>query len=251
MKKISVAEFSKLIHVSVTKIYEAIRAEKFPATKEGRNTFVDIDDPLVKDFMSPNYQREAGKARKKTVKPGQEKKQILSGLKDLVEAEAARKASNEYQKSIMDYDREEPEIDPESFGDIPEWILNLPDSSELSLKDCLSLPRAILDKVKIYEQIKQTRTKTNAQRGELVDRRLVKTVFAKLYEIEMNQLIPLKEKLIQDLSSIFEIDDPEKKLKAGEKMDEELWKILANTKREMEKFLKKIGEDTLESISKD
>jgi hypothetical protein len=106
----------------------------------------------------------------------------------------------------------------------------------------MGLSKRDLEKIKIYEQVKEIKTKAEQRREGLIDKKLVRTIFGKLYEIDMNQFIPMKEKLIPDLAAIFGVKDESVKLKAGKRLDDELWKILGNVKREMNKFLNKVGE---------
>lgn len=127
--------------------------------------------------------------------------------------------------------------------EIPEDLKKLSDSGDMSFNQIFSLTKTDLEKIKIYEQIKDIKSKAEERRDMLVDRKLVRTVFSKIYEIDMNQFTSMKTRLITDLASIFEVKDEEIKLKAAEHLDNELWKILSNIKRELNKFLGSIGED--------
>ena len=103
-----------------------------------------------------------------------------------------------------------------------------------------------LDRVKIIRQIKRMELEDNIKRGALVDKKIVRTVFAKLVEIHMNEFLTIKDKLVPDISALFEISDPEKVVAAGERMDEELWKVLNHIKSIFNTFLNEIKEDEID-----
>ena len=78
------------------------------------------------------------------------------------------------------------------------------------------------------------------KRNNFIDKEVIRTLLAKLYEIHMNEFITAKEKLIPDIASVFEITDTKKIDLAGQKIDDELWEILKHIKSEFDKFLNSI-----------
>ena len=103
-----------------------------------------------------------------------------------------------------------------------------------------------LDRIKTIRQIKKLELEDKIKRDSLVEKALIKTVFARLIEIHMNEFLTIKEKLIPDISALFEISDPDKAMAAGERMDEELWKVLNHIKSTFNKFLNEIKEGELD-----
>ena len=132
---------------------------------------------------------------------------------------------------------------PGQSAEIPEHLRALVDSGEISLSQIMSLSRPEVDKIKIYEQIKQTRVKTESTRRELISRKLIRVVFGRIYEIDQNEYLTIKDKVIPDIAAIFGCTDPEKMLEAGKRLDEELWKTLRHVQHVIDKFLKSVGDD--------
>lgn len=110
-----------------------------------------------------------------------------------------------------------------------EDLLN-PSNVNVTTKDALA-------KLKTIRQIRDLELNNQIKRERLIDRNLIRAVLSKKYEIDMASYLTIKDKLMPDLAAIFEVNDPEKVLEAGERMDDELWKILNHTKALFDKFL--------------
>ncbi len=108
------------------------------------------------------------------------------------------------------------------------------------------LMKSELERVKVAEQILDLRQKRQIARDDLISRKLIRSVFSKFYEIDMNEFLTLKDKLMPDIAAIFEVNDPKLQMKAGERMDEELWKILKHIQRVKNDFLKNVKSEELE-----
>jgi len=125
--------------------------------------------------------------------------------------------------------------------DIPNYLKKMADSGDFTLVQFMGLSKSEADKIKIYEGLKQIRVKTQRDKQELISRKMVRVIFGKLYEIDTNQFLTLKNKVVPDIASIMGCVDASKMLEAEKRIDEELYKILKHIKIEIDKFLKKIG----------
>ena len=125
--------------------------------------------------------------------------------------------------------------------DIPAYLKKMADSGNLSFEQFLGLSKSEADKIKIYEQLKQIRVHTDRDRKELISRKLVRVVMGKLHEIDVNEFLQLKTKIVPDIAGIMGCTDAAKMLECEKKIDEEMYKILRHVKHEIDKFLKNIG----------
>ena len=129
------------------------------------------------------------------------------------------------------------------IDDIPNHLKKISDSDQLTFNMAKKLTKRDLECIKIYEQIKDIKAKADERRGGNIDKKVIRTVFSKLYEIDMNQLIPMKEKLLPDLAAIFGCKDQSLLNKAAAKMDDEHYKYLSSVKSVLNKFLRGIKEN--------
>lgn len=79
------------------------------------------------------------------------------------------------------------------------------------------------------------------ERGELVARKGVKLIFARLYSVHASQLKTLAEKLGPDVAAALGMKDQDT-LRVQELMDLEVRRALAQIKREPREYLKSIGD---------
>jgi hypothetical protein len=100
-------------------------------------------------------------------------------------------------------------------------------------------------RIEKIERIFKLRAETQARRGELIERALVKRVWAKLYAVDTAELHPLGEKISADLAALFGSDDNEAKLKAKQLVDRHVFNALQHIKRLMDDFLVKVGEEEI------
>lgn len=108
----------------------------------------------------------------------------------------------------------------------------------LSTTDLLKLPKSEIDKLKAMESMLKTQVERKHKRRELIERALVTSVFGKLFTIDSNEWKPLGAKISADLAGICGCDDPEKVLLVEKRIDDEVARILAHSKREMDDALK-------------
>ena len=111
------------------------------------------------------------------------------------------------------------------------------ESGTLTNEMIVKLPKAWVEKLRIYEQVKQIKQKREQERKTLISVHSVNLVFGKLYDIDVNQFMTIKSKIIPDLAGIFGCTDAEKMMAAEKRIDEELWTVLRAIKHEMEKFI--------------
>lgn len=234
MKLVTAAELAELAGKSRQSVF---KNKYLPYTEKNGMREYDLNDSTIKKWLNGESLKPAKKpVKKKLVKKTVKKKILKKKLKKKVVKKKSVK-----KKTLRKHVKK---IDLSGF-EIDEHLKKLTDSGELSFAAAMGLTKRDLDKIKIYEQIKDIKGKADERREGLVSRKLVRTVFSKIYEIDMNQLIPMKEKLIPDIAAIFETKNQASILKAGKKLDTELWKILGNIKRELNKFLNKVGEDQI------
>jgi membrane-associated HD superfamily phosphohydrolase len=134
--------------------------------------------------------------------------------------------------------------DIEQTGEIDNDLDFSIDSIEDSALENLS--RTSLEKIKIAENIKQTRVKTQKERLKLVDRETVQKVFSKLYMVDVNMWRTLGANLSPEIASIAKIDDNEIIIKVGEVIEKEVFVILGHVKRTMNEFLLEIEAEEIE-----
>jgi hypothetical protein len=100
---------------------------------------------------------------------------------------------------------------------------------------------------KLYWDIRKTKEaalkieiERDKARGRLINRYLVQRVFAKLYTVDTNELLPLKDRLSSEIAAMIGVDDPELILKINKRIEKELYKALKHIKRLMDDFLESI-----------
>jgi hypothetical protein len=100
------------------------------------------------------------------------------------------------------------------------------------------------------ERIKQAAIKLETDqkkaRGNLIKRSLVQRVFAKLYTVDTNELLPLKDRLSPEIAALVGVDDPELILKINKRIEKEIYKSLKHIKRLMDDFLESIEVEATE-----
>jgi len=133
-----------------------------------------------------------------------------------------------------------PRVKP-SDGNGPSKINN--NNGDLSHPELLS--RTDAERLKVVEQILNYQIKTQKERQELVERALVKRVWAKLYAVDTAELHPLGEKVAADVAALCKVDNSETTLAIKKIIDRHIFKALQHSKRLMNDFLKKVGEEEI------
>jgi hypothetical protein len=130
--------------------------------------------------------------------------------------------------------------------DLPYDIYERLNSGEsLTNVEIVNLPKAWVEKIKIYESTKQIVQKRQQERRELISAKLLRIIFGKLFEIHTNEFLTIKSKSVANIAGVFGSTDEEKKLKAEKILDEDLWEVLQHIKIEFNKFLMKTGNEPI------
>jgi len=137
-----------------------------------------------------------------------------------------------------------PSVVPPATGDEETGLGNLDLEAILDAISRLDLSRlsgADIQKVARLETALKTRVEREAKRGLLIERRLVQTVFGRLYQIDSNEMKTLGAKIAPDLAGEFGVEDPEVLLRVEKRIDDEVLKVLAHIKRLLDDFLLGVG----------
>ena len=144
-------------------------------------------------------------------------------------------------------DEEQPvQVLPAGENEIPDYLKDISDSGQLTFQQAKGMSKIELEKIKIYESIKKIRMETESKRNQLIARKMIRIVFGKIYEIDTNQFLTLKNKIIPEISGIMGCTDSAKLLESEKIVDSNIWETLKNVKFELDKFLKKIGDEPLD-----
>ena len=206
---LSKPKFAELAGVSRRAVYKQITAGALVVRPDGK---LDPNNPVNQDYINKN--KKTSDSEQPDIKKGSKKTK-----------QKTKPATPEDDKHVIDGQ----EID---LGNIPQ---------ELN-----GLNQAELNRIKIAEQILDIRVKRQKLRDELIDRRLVRILFSKIYTVDVNEFLTIKDKLMPDIAAIFGINDPEIIMKAGERMDDELWKTLKHIKQIIDDFLVSFGDEVLD-----
>lgn len=200
MNLISRAKFARLAGVTKQAVSNAIKADKIKLTGAGRLAKIDLDnaDNIVY-LETENRERHS---------PGE----------DVAEGETKTAGSDK----------------PGAGEDI-----NLADylHENIAMSDLSLLSKQSAERLKIIAQIKQIQVKTEKDRGELISRELVSRFLGKMYTIDVNEFRPMGASLAPELAAIAGIDDSEKIIKIGERIEKEVFVILKHSKRLLKDFL--------------
>lgn len=114
------------------------------------------------------------------------------------------------------------------------------------LDDYLSaLSKPSTDRLKVVEQIKALRLKTDERRLTHVPRETVRRVFSRIYMVDTNEFRTLPDKLASEVASICGIDDDEKVFEIKEIIELNVFKVLNHVKRLINDFLEEIRDEPL------
>lgn len=103
--------------------------------------------------------------------------------------------------------------------------------------DIHALTKQSVDKLKVVEQIKALQLKTEERKQQLVPRDLVRRVLGKLYQIDVNELRTLPDKLASDIAAECKIDDTDIIFAINKIIEKEIYKTLEHMKRLLNDFL--------------
>lgn len=124
---------------------------------------------------------------------------------------------------------------PKTIQPTEDDILNPEDISNASKDDLI--------KLKYAHQIEDIRFNREIKRREYIERSFLEAILSKKYEIDRSAYLPMKDKLMPDLSSIFGVTDEKKITLARERLDAELYRTLDYTKATFDEFLSGLDYD--------
>jgi hypothetical protein len=252
---ITLAKFAAELGISRQAVYKAASAGIFPTYETDQGRAVNPEDTATAEYAATVRDRKAGR----TTKPVKGRRP--SGSK------SPRKPAPRRGKSQKKPGKPEPvKLTGKSkpSDQIPDYLRDMVDSGNLTPNVALMMPKAWMDKLKIYEQMKTIRQAREEKRRSLVSRTLIKAVFGHIYEIHTTQFLTLKTKIIPDLLSImsekrtitadmvgksvevFIGNRPETITAADKIIDGESYKVLEAVKREINKALKMIHDKPID-----
>jgi hypothetical protein len=124
--------------------------------------------------------------------------------------------------------------DPENGYSLPAGIKRFED---ITIHNLHLIPQDLIKKIKEFEQGAKAKQDRLVKRGELIERKVVKQVFAKIHTVDTNQWKTLEDKIVPMLCGIFDAQDggPES-IRARKLISDEVTKILRYNKRLIDEF---------------
>jgi len=107
----------------------------------------------------------------------------------------------------------------------------------LNASNIQSMSYADVQKVQKIESALKTRVERQQKRGELIERTIVKTLFGKIYQVDVQELRTLGSKIAPEVAGLMGIDDPSMILMVEQRIDGEILKSLAHIKHIIDEFL--------------
>jgi hypothetical protein len=133
------------------------------------------------------------------------------------------------------------EFDEDDGYSLPAGIKRFED---ITIHNLHLIPQDLIKKIKEFEQGAKAKQDRLVKRGELIERTVVKQVFARIHTTDSNQWKTLEDKLVPILCGIFDAQDggPES-IKARKTISDEVVKILRYNKRLIDNFFIENGVD--------
>ncbi len=118
--------------------------------------------------------------------------------------------------------------------------------ADLTERDLRNFTKEDVNKLKTIEQTLKTRLDREAADGLLIERSLVKRVFARIHSVDTNELKTLKDRLTPAICGVFgEPDDSAHAVTIRKMLDDEMIKSLRHMKRVINDFLMDTGAGAL------
>jgi hypothetical protein len=100
-----------------------------------------------------------------------------------------------------------------------------------------NVTKADIDKQKTLAQIEKLNIENETKRKELIDRKLVARVFTEIHTVDVQQIVPLKDKLVADIAAIFGVSDDKLMHQARAAAEKEIYRALKHRKRILDDFV--------------
>lgn len=111
------------------------------------------------------------------------------------------------------------------------------ESVSTSNVDLAYADKALLDRMKAVEDVRERKRKNNLAEGKLVQRAVVRRFMAGLESIDNTQWRSLSSRVCDDILAACEVSGSEIALKVTERIDQEVFLILNNTQRLQAEYL--------------
>lgn len=112
-------------------------------------------------------------------------------------------------------------------------------------EDLTTISQSSANKLKTIEGIRKIQIANDTARKDLISRDSARSVFSKLYQIDINQWRTLGPNLSPEIAAIVGTDDNEIMLKISDAIDKEVFTILKQVKRIFNDFLKEQKADEI------
>jgi hypothetical protein len=205
MKLINASELSRQAGVSREAIRKAIKANTINYSK---GKLIDLEDELTILYIQKIKNRKSGK-----------KSDIENARKP-----KKKKTKVESAKSVP-ADSEVVETEETKIATVNE-------------NEYVEKHKLQCDKLK--EDIEKIQIANAKARNDLIDKNFVVLIFNKIYSIDQNEFLQLKDVLTEKICNVAGINEPKLKLKIAELTNKELYKTQNHIKIEIDKFLDKL-----------
>ena len=259
---ITLAKFAAELGISRQAVYKAATSGIFPTYETDQGRAVNTEDTATAEYAATVRDRKAEGRRPSGSKSPRKPAPRRGSGKKKSDKPAPRRANKPGKPEKPDPVELAGKSKPSD--QIPDYLRDMVDSGNLTPNVALMMPKAWMDKLKIYEQMKTIRQAREEKRRSLVSRNLIKAVFGHIYEIHTTQFLTLKTKIIPDLLSImsekrtitadmvgksvevFIGNRPETITAADKIIDGESYAVLEAIKREINKALKMIHDKPID-----
>jgi transcriptional regulator with XRE-family HTH domain len=201
-KQISQAEFARMLGVKRQAINKAIREKRLVLHGKGHKSFIKLDDPATKAYIANGS---GNRFRQKSVAPKASPKKTVT--------EAGKSKKGEPISKSQESNDELFKINEENY---------------------------LIDQKTRQEKLKALQLSNAIMRGEYVRRDLIEEYVDTLFQIDNSQFKTLGLKTSSDIGAVFGVDDDNKIRHTCDIIENEVYKILKQIKREQIKFLKKL-----------
>jgi hypothetical protein len=106
--------------------------------------------------------------------------------------------------------------------------------------DISYINKAEADRLKILEEIEAKRIKNRTMRNELIEKELVRRIFAQLHQIDVNGFRTLASNASSAIAAVIKIEDQTAVVAIEKIIDKEVFKILEHVKITIKNFLSSV-----------
>lgn len=217
MNLINISQLAKKIGISRQAVHEAVKNNKI-SLYDTEKKLIDIDAPEIQEYV--NTRNKKLSTTKKTIAKEIKKEKAIS-----------RGTKLNIKTPLPIPEQSQPILNQKQITSNPDIVTTI-NNNQLDY-----MTKEELDCIKIAEDIRLKRIKQAKDRGDLIDRYFVESLFNKIYSIDVNQFLQLKDSMTTKMGTIFDISDKKKLMEASEMINKELYKTQSHIKREIDEFL--------------